>query len=288
MSYILAKERDQSFEELWSNSNNVKHYYVHGKDNIPFHTIILPSLLIAHGKGYRLPDEIISSEYLTLEGKKISTSQNWAIWIKDIIDRYNPDSLRYFLIANGPEKRDADFSWREYINSHNSELLGAYGNLINRSLVFIEKYFDCKVPNGTMDIQIRHQISDAYKTVGSKIEKGLFKESLDQIFTLVRNANKYFDREKPWETRITNILACENTLFNCVQMIANLSILLNPFLPFSSKKVQQWLDVSNSWKEQYISIHSLIPKTEILFEKIDKKIIDEEVERLYKSILTKA
>lgn len=284
MSHVLTEERGQSFEELWSNS--AKHYYVHGKDNIPFHTIILPSLLIANGKGYHLPDEVISSEYLTLEGKKISTSQNWAIWIKDIIDKYNPDSLRYFLIANGPEKRDTDFSWREYVNSHNSELLGAYGNLINRSLVFIEKYFEYKVPNGTLDAQIDHQISDAYKIVGAKIEKGLFKEGLDQIFTLVRNANKYFDSEKPWETRTTNISACENTLFNCVQMIANLAILLNPFIPFSSKKVQQWLCLSNNWREQYVSIGAVLPKTEILFERIDKRVIDEEVERLYKSILS--
>ncbi|MEG0664024.1 MAG: class I tRNA ligase family protein, partial [Clostridia bacterium] len=116
-SLEVCKKRNSNFKELWG--NNAKHYYVHGKDNIPFHTIILPSLLLANGDFNHLPDEIVSSEHLTLEGKKISTSSNWAIWVKDIVDKYEPDSLRYFFTINGPEKRDSDFSWREYFNSHN-------------------------------------------------------------------------------------------------------------------------------------------------------------------------
>jgi len=122
MAEFVAKQRKKGC--VWGDDS--RHYYVHGKDNIPFHTIILPSLLLAHGGKWRLPDDIISSEYLTLEGSRISTSHNWAIWVKDIVDNYNPDSIRYFLLANGPEKRDADFTWREFVNSHNSELLGAW------------------------------------------------------------------------------------------------------------------------------------------------------------------
>lgn len=278
MSKVLSEEGSEDFNDLWG--EGAKHYYVHGKDNIPFHTIILPSLLLANGKRWHLPDEIISSEYLTLEGRKISTSKNWAIWVKDMVNRYNPDSIRYFLITNGPEKRDTDFSWREYVNSHNSELLGAYGNLVNRNLVFISKYFNGKVPNGKLDEEIKVSINTLYKTVGEKIEKGLFKEGLDEIFEFIRGSNKYFDKEKPWETRNTDINKCSNTLYNCVQIIANLSILLNPFLPFSSEKIQKWLCLNNKWQEQYVNESFSIPETKILFDRIDKKIIDAEVERL--------
>ena len=151
-SKCVAEERGTDFSALWG--EEAKHYYVHGKDNIPFHTIILPALMIANGGGWHLPDQIVSSEYLTLEGRKISTSQNYAIWVKDIIDRYDPDSIRYFFLANGPEKKDADFSWREFVNSHNGELLGAYGNFVNRSLAFIRKYWNGVVPGGLSLIHI--------------------------------------------------------------------------------------------------------------------------------------
>lgn len=277
-SKIVANRRDESFEELWG--NNAKHYYVHGKDNIPFHTIILPALLFANGDSWHLPDEIISSEYLTLEGRKISTSQNYAIWVKDIVDRYNPDSIRYFLITNGPEKRDTDFSWREFINSNNSELLGAYGNFVNRSLTFIFKYFEGVVPAGTIDKQIEYKILDLFDTVGNNIEQGNFKDALDEIFEFVRNSNKYFDTEKPWITRNSDIFACNNTLFNCVQIIANVAILLNPFIPFSSQKVCSWLGINSSWKPQYIARDYIIQEPHILFERIDKKVVDEELSKL--------
>jgi len=278
MSYVLSKEKGESFEELWG--ENAKHYYVHAKDNIPFHTIILPSLLLANGKGYHLPDEIVSNEYLTLEGRKVSTSQNWAIWIKDIVDHYNPDSIRYFMIANGPEKRDTDFTWREFVNSHNSELLGAYGNFINRSLVFIEKYFASKVPNGVLDNGINSKINEFYDSIGIKIEKGYLKEALDDIFEFVRFGNKYFDSEKPWETRNNDIEACENTLYNCIQIIANLGVLLTPFLPFSSEKILGWLGLSNDWISHSVAVGYTLPKTQLLFERIDKRVIEEEISKL--------
>ena len=130
--------------EFW-NEETVS-YYVHGKDNIPFHTIIWPAILTGIGKENALPTHVISNEYLTLEKRKLSTSQNWAVWVPDILDRYHPDSVRYFLTANAPENRDADFSWREFIYSHNSELLGAYGNFVNRTLKFIEKSYAGVVP----------------------------------------------------------------------------------------------------------------------------------------------
>ncbi|MDD3024642.1 MAG: methionine--tRNA ligase, partial [Syntrophomonadaceae bacterium] len=143
-----ALNNNENWIDFWSGQS--VHYYVHGKDNIPFHTIILPALLQAHG-GLHLPDRIISSEYCTLEGRKISTSENWAVWIPDLLKRYHPDSIRYFFIMNGPEKRDSNFSWQEFILRHNSELLGAFGNFVHRSLVFLQKYYSNRVPQGQCD-----------------------------------------------------------------------------------------------------------------------------------------
>ena len=275
----LCQQQGLDFTEFW---NSCRHYYVHGKDNIPFHTIILPSLLLGRTDvQLKLPDDIISSEYLTLEGKKISTSGNWAIWAKDILERYHPDSIRYFLISNGPEKRDTDFTWREFINSHNSELLGAYGNFVNRSLVFIQKSFDDKVPETNSTPTVLQPLSQLYSIVGGLIEKGHFKEALDTIFTLIRAANKYFDEEKPWITVKSDMEKCKETLNTCVQLIANLSILLDPFLPFSSAKVRNFLGIENTtWQYAHIPAGWELGQVEILFERIDKKVIQEEEQKL--------
>lgn len=209
---------------LWG--KEAKHYYVHGKDNIPFHSIILPSLLICNDEKWHLPDQIVSSEYLTLEGRKISTSPNYAIWIKDLLEKYDPDSIRYYFLANGPEKKDADFSWREYVYSHNGELLGAYGNFVNRSLSFINKYWNGIVPDGIDNGNIREEIDRLYFAVGKLIKKGAFKDAIKEIFDYIRVANKFFDTEQPWITRVSNETACKNTLYQCVQIIANLAVLI--------------------------------------------------------------
>jgi methionyl-tRNA synthetase len=277
--YTLCCRQGIDFYEFWNSS---RQYYVHGKDNIPFHTIILPSLLLGRADvRLKPPDDIISSEYLTLEGRKISTSGNWAIWVKDIIERYNPDSIRYFLIGNGPEKRDTDFTWREFINSHNGELLGAYGNFVNRSLVFIQKYFSNKIPEGRCNQNIIQSLEKLYPCTGELIEQGNFKEALDAVFAFIRAANKYFDEEQPWITIKSDVEKCKGTLNTCVQIIANLSHLLEPFLPFSSAKVRNLLKIEEAtW--QYIEVPSGLElgQVEILFERIDKKVIQEEEARL--------
>lgn len=273
-----AESRGADFDELWG--KDAKHYYVHGKDNIPFHTIILPALLLANGGNWHLPDQIVSSEYLTLEGRKISTSQNYAIWVKKLLDNYEADSIRYFFLANGPEKKDADFSWREYVNSHNGELLGAYGNFVNRSLTFIIKYCDGIVPEGDGNSLINEQTDNLYVSVGRKIENGDFKDAIDEIFDFVRSANKFFDSEQPWVTRNSDKKACDNTLYQCVQIIANLAVLLYPFLPFSSEKVCKWLGINNKWEKQTVPAGYHIPEVQILFQRIDKKVIETETEKL--------
>ncbi len=278
LSRLVAKERGWDFKELWG--EEARHYYVHGKDNIPFHTIILPALLLAEGEDWHLPDHIISSEYLTLEGKKISTSQNYAIWVKDLIGRYEADSLRYYLLANGAEKRDADFSWQGFITSHNNELLGAWGNFVNRTLIFITKYLDGRVPDGSLEKGLEEEIDRLYDEIGKKVEGGRFKEAIDDIFAFVRFSNKYFDLGKPWITRNTSLRDCRDTLYNCVQLIVNLAVLLEPFLPFSSEKVLGWFLLDSSWKRKTVPTGFVIPETEILFRRIDRERIGKEEEKL--------
>lgn len=323
MCYTLCRRKGLDFFDFWNTS---RQYYAHGKDNIPFHTIVLPSLLLGRTDcSLKLPDVIISSEYLTLEGKKISTSNNWAVWIKDILERYDPDSVRYFLIANGPEQRDTDFTWAEFINSHNGELLGAYGNLVNRSLKFIEKFFDGAVPglfDGTIpslsvgavsglsdstvpdltdgmipapekstidraanaagpSAAMLRELYSLYPSVGVLIEQGYFKAALETIFAYIRKSNKYFDEQQPWITVKSNVQKCKETMNTCVQIIANLAVLLEPFLPFSSGKVKSMLSMAGAgWGPVSIPARRKLGQVVILFERIGREVIDEELGKL--------
>lgn len=277
-SFELCQKRGEDFNSLWG--ANAKHYYVHGKDNIPFHTIILPALLLANGEYTHLPDVIVSSEYLTLEGQKISTSKNWAIWLKDLLEKYDPDSLRFYFITNGPERKDADFSWDNYFISHNSELLGTYGNFVNRNLAFVQKYLGGIIPNGELEPKIKNLIEETFKNAGENIEKGNLRDATFDILELVRFGNKYFDSTTPWITRESNIEECKHTIYNCVQIILNLSVLFSPFIPFSSKKLQTWLNADTKWAPQYKYCEFELPQIEILFNRLDKSIIEEERNKL--------
>lgn len=278
-SQQLSESSNINWRNFWE-SDNVTSYYVHGKDNIPFHSLILTALLKGAGN-LHLPNRIVSSEYLTIEGKKLSTSRNWAVWVPYIIEKYNPDSIRYFLTINGPEKRDCDFSWREFINSHNSELLGAYGNFINRTITFIHKFFNSTVPNGKIDTVIKSELKNLYKNAGKKIEDAEFKSALEDIFAFIRKSNKYFDSNQPWITVKNDINKCSNTIYTCTQIIANLSILLSPFIPFSSDKVKNFINIGNtSWSYLEVPPNHPIAPSEVLFERIDKKQIDVEVAKL--------
>lgn len=276
------------WEDFWLESTDDKDagsppitaYYVHGKDNVPFHSLIWPALLLGAGD-LHLPDRIFSCEYMTLEGEKFSTSRNWAVWVPDILSRYNPDSIRYFLTANGPEKRDADFSWREFIYSHNSELLGAFGNFVNRSLVFVNKFWNGEVPEGTLDAVWTSSINTLYSETGRLIEGGSFKEALEHVFTHIRQANKYFDQQQPWLQIKNDPAACASTLYTCVQIIANLSNLLNPFIPFSCGKIREFLALEQPvWQPVAVPAHQRVQGLELLFERIDVARIEEETERL--------
>ncbi|MEA1010334.1 MULTISPECIES: methionine--tRNA ligase [Bacillus cereus group] len=280
-SKYWAEETGKDDREFWD--RDAKTYYVHGKDNIPFHSIIWPAVLLGIGEE-AIPRHIVSNEYLTVEKRKLSTSKNWAVWVPDILERYDPDSIRYFLTVNAPENRDTDFSWREFIYSHNSELLGAYGNFVNRTLKFIEKYYDGTVPKGTIDIELKDKIEGLYKNVGEAIEQTKFKVALETIFEAVRFANKYFDEKQPWKQREDDPISCEETIFNCVYLIANFANLLEPFLPFSSERVRTTLSiVQQTWGPQN-TLPSRIDSVQPLFERIDVKQIEREVEKLHGAV----
>ncbi len=222
---------------------------------------------------------------MTLEGQKFSTSRNWAVWVPDILSRYQPDSLRYFLIANGPEKRDTDFSWREFIHSHNSELLGAFGNFVNRTLAFINKAFDGRVPQGEANPLWSDTINKSYSKAGKLIEAGRFKDALEDIFATVRQANKSFDEQKPWATLRENPAACSHTLYNSVQIIANLANLLNPFIPFSCGRIRSFLSLEQPcWHSISVPAGQTLQDLTLLFERIDLQRIEEETERLQAQI----
>ncbi|MBU5673647.1 methionine--tRNA ligase [Paenibacillus brevis] len=278
-----ASQTGSSWESFWlDEEKDLTAYYVHGKDNIPFHTLIWPAVLLGVG-GLHLPDRIISCEYMTLEGKKFSTSRNWAVWVPDILKRYQPDSIRYFLIANGPEKRDTDFSWREFIHSHNGELLGAFGNFVNRTLAFIGKAFGGRIPSGELSEEWTRATEDLYRDAGVLIEDGRLKEAIELIFTYVRQANKYFDEQKPWVQIKEDREACGRTLYSCVQLIANLANLLEPFIPFSCEKIRTFLTLEKpSWQLTFVPADLQVQKLELLFERIDVSRIEEELSLLEK------
>lgn len=279
-----AVQTGGSWESFWlDDEKNLTAYYVHGKDNVPFHTLIWPALLLGVGGGLHLPDRVISCEYMTLEGKKFSTSRNWAVWVPEVLKKYQPDSIRYFLIANGPEKRDTDFSWREFIHSHNGELLGAFGNFVNRTLVFIDKSFGGRIPSGELSEEWERATEDLYRDSGTLIEEGRLKEAIELIFTYVRQANKYFDEQKPWVQIKENREACGLTLNSCVQIIANLANLLQPFIPFSCEKIRAFLTIERpSWQLISVPANLQVQRLELLFERIDVSRIEEELSLLEK------
>lgn len=281
MGYIsasrkVAEERNEDYKEYW-NDENSRIYFVHGKDNIPFHTVILPAILYGLNIG-KSEIRMVSSQYINLEGKKFSAAKNWAVWVPYIFDHYDSDSIRYYLTIHGAEKRDSDFTWRKFINSHNGDLLGCYGNFINRSLSFIHKNFDGKLDNCGLNEEIQRKLKNLYIIAGNKIENGEFKAALEKIFDFIKESNKYFDNEKPWVTLKEDKERCRNTLYNCVQIIANLSNLLEPFVPESAAKIRQFLNIEKPiWS--FVELKDVsVNELSFLFTRIDKSKIDEEIQ----------
>ena len=262
----------------WWNDATVS-YYVHGKDNIPFHTVIWPALLMGLGIE-ALPTHIVSNEYVTLEKKKISTSRNWAVWIPDLLKTYHPDTIRYFLIANAPESRDADFSWREFIYSHNTELLGAFANFVNRTFKFIEKSFESNVLEVNIVSSWRLRVQQTYIIVWGLIEQGNLKLALETVFDVIRAANRYFDEREPWKYAKTDEDHAKETLATCTYIIQNVGQLLHPFLPFASQEISKMIrQPLNSWDE-IDQLPVKLAEVKPLYVRIDVNCIEVEKAKL--------
>jgi methionyl-tRNA synthetase len=265
------------WKKFWQ-ENDVLAYYVHGKDNIPFHTIIWPAMLLAYG-GLKLPDRIISSEYLTLEKKQFSTSRQWAVWLPDFLAKFPADTLRYYLIANGPETADADFTWPEFQSRVNAELIGNFGNFVHRILSFIAKYFleGVDFPAGPDEIQSRFigLAKETYFKAGVAIGDGHFREALKDIFNLIDAGNKFVEQSSPWAKIKDDREAVSRDLAVVANVIANLSVLLKPFLPQTAEKISALLSLEKDLPWRYFETGKIIITNPL---PIFKKIEDEEVE----------
>ena len=273
----IADERGLDWKKYWMEGNDNKIYLVHAKDNIPFHTVIFPSLLLGTKDGYRLPDKIVSDEYLTIEGEKLSKSKGNYITVRHLLDNYPVDAVRYFLSINDPEKKDFNFTWEGFINSINGELLGKWGNFVNRTLQFINKSFEGKLTNLTIDKEIEDKLIKLYDEVGSNIDDGLVKDGLDKIFEFIGSANKYFDEKAPWTLAKEDKIKCEEVLYNCCNIIFNINNLLKPYLIDTTERVEQYLNENNAkWEYHRLEKVNLSSEIEALFIRYDKSIIDKE------------
>ena len=263
----ICEEKGLNWEEFWKEDNNIKMYMCHGKDNITFHTIILPALLMAMEENYHLPDVMVATQYLNINSEKISKSKGNGITIKQMVDEYNVDSLRYYMIAYGPENKDVDFTVENYINVHNSDIVNKFGNFVNRTLKF--KGLD-EILLGIMDTQMKEKIDETYKEVSEYIESLEFKKACSKIIELIEMGNKYYDERKPWIQKRENIEEFNNTIYTCTNIIANLSNLIEPIMPQTSKILREYLKIERPLLKQiHIKEKISLGNIEILFERID-------------------
>lgn len=269
----VANEKNINFDEFLSDSNEkLITYYVHGKDNIPFHTTIFPALLTGLNKGYRLPDYIISSAYVNLNNEKMSKSKGNLITANELLEYFDKDTIRFYFAFNGPEVDDINCSYEEIVQCHNKFLVGMLGNFVNRNLSFICKKFEGKITEGIIDSNIVNTTSKIYKLVGSHIEAGEFRKAVISILDYISLGNKYYDSQQPWNQVKNDINAFNNTTYTCVYMMANIANLIAPILPDASKKIKDMLDLSEfKWEEEKISGDMQVNNLSLLYERIDDK-----------------
>ncbi|MBV9691427.1 MAG: methionine--tRNA ligase [Ktedonobacteraceae bacterium] len=258
----------------------VKSYYFIGKDNIPFHTIIWPSMLIGYGNR-NLPYDIPANEFMTMSGAKASASRGNVIWTRDMLDRYGADALRYYLSATAPEGRDSDFTFEELIRRNNDELVATYGNAVHRTLSFLQSKFDGVVPKPQAlreaDREILAEVERGFGLVGRNIALCHFKEGLNAAMAVAHAANRYLDEQAPWKQIKTDREAAGTTLYVMLQVISGLRILFYPYLPFSSQKLHHYLgfagDVSNAhWRLERVPADIKLPIPAPLFPKLEEPV----------------
>ena len=278
--------------ELWENfwKEDSKAFYFMGKDNIPFHTVIWPAMLLAY-EGYNLPYDVPANEYVNMESQKISTSRNWVINLNDAVERYEPDPIRYTLTAIMPETSDSNFTWEEFVRRNNDELVATFGNLVNRVLPMIHRNFDGVVPTqtatGDAELAINKLAESALISISGSIEACRFREGLSQGMSLAREVNRYLDDKAPWSAIKTDRESAAITLVNSINIINCLKTVLHPYLPFSTQALQEMLGLTGKveangwrWNPQEISGGHKLGKLERLFTKFDDSVVEEELNRI--------
>lgn len=283
-------EYDKDNWKKWWKQKDTKLVHFIGKDNIVFHCIVFPSMLKAAGD-YILPENVPANEFLNLEGDKISTSRNWAVWLNEYLEDFpnKQDVLKYVLCANAPETKDNDFTWKDFQTRNNSELVAILGNFVNRTIVLTHKYFNGKVPAknelNELDKQTIEEIKLYPEKIGTLIENYKFRDALFEMMNLARLGNKYLTENEPWKTFKTDIKRTETVLNISLQICANLAILMEPFVQFSAKKLQQMLNLNSlKWFEagncELLKVGQEIQPAELLFERIEDADIQKQLNKL--------
>lgn len=286
-------EKFGSWETWWKDPETRLVHFI-GKDNIVFHCIVFPSMLKAHG-GYILPDNVPSNEFLNLEGNKISTSKNYAVWLNEYLDEMpgRQDELRYVLTANAPETKDNDFTWADYQARCNNELVAVYGNFVNRALQLTQKYYDGEVPAPGRLTDYDQQTLDEFRGVKEKLEGLLeafkFREAQKEAMNLARIGNKYIADSEPWKVVKTDPERVKTVIYISLQLTANLAIAFEPFLPFSSERLRTMIDMPEfSWedlgKTDLLAPGKRLPKPELLFTKVEDEAIELQMKKLQDTI----
>ncbi len=286
-----AARENKDWEPYWKDQDTKLVHFI-GKDNIVFHCIIFPSMLKAEGS-YILPDNVPANEFLNLEGNKLSTSKNWAVWLHEYLEDFpgKEDVLRYVLTANAPETKDNDFTWKDFQQRNNSELVAILGNFINRVVVLTHKYYDAEVPQpgqlNETDENILAELRAYPAVIASSIEKYRFREAQAEMMNVARLGNKYLADEEPWKTIKTDEARTKTVMYVALQVAAALSSICQPFLPFTAKKLSTILNLKKniSWPqiasaEALLAPQHVIGKASLLFEKIEDDAIAKQLEKL--------
>ena len=290
IGYISAtKELTPEWEKYWKDPETRMLHFI-GKDNIVFHCIIFPSVLKAEGT-YNLPENVPANEFLNLENDKISTSRNWAVWLHEYLEDFpgKEDVLKYVLTANAPETKDNDFTWKDFQNRNNNELVAVLGNFVNRALVLTNKYFDGEVPEAGELSDFDKETLASISTIKAEVEKSLdsfrIREALKNAMDLARLGNKYLADEEPWKVFKTDKERVKTILNVCLQITANLTVCLEPFLPYSMEKLRGFLNIEKmDWEKlgdtQLLPAGHKVNKPELLFEKIEDSVIEAQLQKL--------
>tara|TARA_B100000745_G_scaffold263967_1_gene188509 strand:+ start:5404 stop:7089 length:1686 start_codon:yes stop_codon:yes gene_type:complete len=285
----------KDWEAFWKDPDTKSYYFI-GKDNIPFHTIIWPAMLMAYG-GLNLPYDVPANEFLSLEDRKFSTSENWAVWLPDYLSRYEPDPLRYLLSINMPESGDTNFSWAEYVRRNNDELVATFGNLVNRVLSFTYKNFEGNVPPagslGALEQELLQSAREVMTGVDQDLHDCHFKAAIARAFSLAQQVNRYLDTRAPWRSIKTDRNEAAATLHTAIKVINCLKMLLYPFLPFSAQRIHGYLGLDGTVENLSWDFDQLIDAIEAgnplrepspLYTKLDPQVVDDEVQRLGASV----